>query len=85
MTTFERIIYEGAIWSVGDPMILGLIVFVFFAGFVMLQNIPQTAKIVILSGAGILALAFMPTWVIIIFGLIAAVIVYFGLMRVTTK
>jgi len=82
---FEEMMYNGAVWTVGDPMFLGLLVFVFFAGFVMLQNIPTSAKVLVLAGASILALAFMPTWIIILVGLALAGLLYLGVMRWMNK
>jgi len=82
---FEDIIYQGAVYTVGDPMFIGLLVFIFFAGFVMLQNIPTSAKVLVLAGASILALAFMPTWIIVLVGLVMAGLLYLGVMRWMSK
>ena len=78
---FEDIIYQGAVYTVGDPMWIGLLVFAFFTGFVLLQNIPTSAKVMVLAGAALLALAFMPTWIVVLVGLALAAILYLGVMR----
>lgn len=85
MSVFEEIIYEGAVWTVGDPTFIGLLVFIFFAGFVMLQNLPTSGKVLIIAGGALLGLAFMPTWVAVMFGLIFSGILFLGLWRLLNR
>jgi hypothetical protein len=82
MTGIDAIFYNGALSTVGDPNFLGILVWVFFAIFVMLQNLPTSAKIAIMVPATMLALALLNStgWVVLA-GLSIAVIVYFGFRR----
>jgi hypothetical protein len=81
----EQAIYEGALTAVGDPIFLGFLVFGFFLGFVVLQGQNLTGKMVILVPAGILALAFMPNWVSILFGLVCGGILYLAINKFITR
>jgi len=82
MSYFEEIFYNGALASVGDPMFIGILVWIFFAIFVMLQNLPTSGKIVIMVPATILALGMFSSsgWMVLA-GLAFAVMLYFGIKR----
>ena len=84
MVVLEQMIYESAVQSVGDPIILGLLTFGFFLGFVAMQGQRLEGKIFVLVPALILSLAFMPPVVTILAGLILGGILYLALRKLNS-
>lgn len=85
MGLLEQYIYEGALQAVGDPILLGLLVFGFFIGFVTLQGQRLEGKMAILAPAVFLALAFLPSVVTVLVGLVFGFILYLALMRLLSR
>ena len=84
--TLSAMFYQGALSTVGDPTWLGILVFVFFGGFVMLQNVGFSTKIAIMVPAILLSLFLFPstTWAYIAV-FVFVLIVYIGLKRVFNR
>ena len=84
--TISAMFYSGALTTVGDPTWLGILVFVFFGGFVMLQNLPTSAKVVIMVPASLLALMLFSSqaWAILAV-LFMGFIVYIGMKRLFNR
>ena len=80
----EEFIYNGMLQLVGDPIFLGLLVFGFFLGFVLLQNTRYDSKLVILASASLLMLAFIPP-LAVVFALVAAGIMYLGYLKFVSR
>lgn len=85
MGAFEQLIYEGALSVAGDPIFIGLLVFGFFLGFALLQGQKFAGFMLILVPGAILAIAFMPNYVVIILGLILGVILALALNKLITR
>ena len=86
MEGIESMFDEGMRSVVGDPTFIGLLIWIFFGGFVMLQNTRIDVKMAIMVPATFLAMAFFPTNIpMILFGLFCSFILYFAAMRVFGK
>lgn len=81
MVVLEQMIYENAVQTVGDPIVLGLLTFGFFLGFVLMQGQRLEGKIMVLVPALLLSLAFMPPVVTIVSGLVLGGILYLALRK----
>jgi len=85
MAGFEALIYQGALSAVGDPIFLGFLVFGFFLGFAMMQGQKFAGMILITVPAGILALAFFPSYMVLIFGVVLGFILAIALNKLITR
>ena len=78
--TLETMFFDGFFSVAGDLIVLGIITFVFFLAFVIVQNTRLDHKVAILVPASFLALAFAP-----IFTFVVALVFAFMLYLVITK
>jgi hypothetical protein len=85
MAGFEALMYQGALTAVGDPVFIGFLVFGFFFGFVVMQGQNLPGKTLVLVPAAILALAFLPSWVYIIFGVFLGFILSLALGKLIAR
>jgi hypothetical protein len=85
MAGFETLMYQGALTAVGDPIFIGFLVFGFFFGFVVMQGQNFAGKMLILTPAGILALAFFPSYIVLMFGLILGYILSLALNKLLAR
>jgi hypothetical protein len=82
---FEELIYDGTLSVLGDPIYLGMLVLVFFVGFVILQGVNNTAaKGAIIFPAVLLATAFIPFGALLI-GIFIGFVLYLALMKIVGK
>jgi len=80
----EALMLNGMLAIFGNPLYIGLMVIIFFVGFVVLQNQPTSSKVGITAAAALLAAAFVP-WLAIIVGIGVGFVLYLGLMRLLTR
>lgn len=69
----------------GNPLFTGLLILAFFSTFVLLKDTKLELKILGIGGGFILALLFLPTWLIILFGIGSAVVIYLAIMKVLNR
>ena len=75
MSDIERIIYEGALSTVGDPTFLALLIFGFFTGCVLVMGLKNDGRFVIVVPAIFLSLAFLPGyWTVLVAIVLGAII-----------
>ena len=84
LDTIANMFATGAITIVGDPIILGVLIFAFFAIFVLLQNTRLDHKVAILVPASFLSLAFVPILSIVV-GLAFGIILYLAFTKLTNR
>lgn len=85
MAVIEQQIYEGALSMVGDPIFLGFLVFGFFLGFAIMQGQKFAGMMLILTPAGILALAFFPSYVTLLFALVLGFILALAINKLISR
>ena len=81
LTSLEEIIAGGIIDIVGDPFLAGLLVLVFFGGFVFLQGTRLDAKVAILIPAVLLAFAVFPSFMMVPFLLVISFVLYLAVTK----
>lgn len=71
---------------VGNPLFLGILVFLTFIGVIILAKIRDDGRIMVIVPAGILALAFLPSWVAsTVVMLVLGAILFYGLHRLVNR
>lgn len=85
MPFLEDFIGSQASVIVGNPVFIGLLILAFFGALVLLRDVRLEVKILGIGGGFILALAFLPNWLAVLFGLGGALIIYLALMKVITR
>lgn len=78
---FEAIISQGFMSIIGDPLVFGLLIIGFFGAFVMLQGQRLDGMVLVLVPAFILSAMFLPTWVLALFGIACAILLYTAIQK----
>jgi hypothetical protein len=85
LVTLENWMGDGFAQTVGDPIVMGLMLLGFFAGFTMLQGLRMDAKLLILVPVAILAIPFIGWFMPILIGLGCGFILYLTFAKADNK
>lgn len=83
LNPLETIMADGFMQVVGDPLFLGIIILGFFGALAMIQGTKLDGKLVIIVPAFILALSFFPPFIVLLFALALAVILFHAFNKFT--
>lgn len=81
----ENLFANGMSQAFGDPIYSGLIILLFFGGFVFLQNTRLDTKIAIMTPVAILTIIFLGPIIGFLIMVVGGLLIYFALMRVINK
>jgi len=69
----------------GNPLFIGILVLAFFTALVLVRRSNLEVRVLAIGGGFLLALAFFPSWLIVLFAMGLAIVMYLAIIRLITR